>query len=69
MYTHLFVKQPQCCNGQRVHHDLSLARTWARFQIPGRVKPRTKTMIFISSIIGVHVVSGSRYGFRIVSIQ
>ena len=62
MYTHLFVKQPQRCNGQRVH--LSLGRTWARFQIPGRVKPRTKTMICISSII--RVVSGSCYGVRIV---
>ena len=27
MYTHLFIKQPQRCNGQRVH--LSLGRTWA----------------------------------------
>jgi hypothetical protein len=35
MYTHLFVKQPQRCNGQRVDHDLiSLGRRWARFQIP-----------------------------------
>ena len=54
MYTHLFVKQPQRCNGQRVH--LSLGRTWARFQVPGLVKPRAKTMIFISSIIGVVMV-------------
>ena len=64
MHTHLFVKQPQRCNGQRVHHDLSLGRTWARFQILGRVKPKTERMIFISSIIGV--VSGSCYGVRIL---
>ena len=58
MYRHLFVKQPQRCNGQRVR--LSLGRTWARFQIPGRVKPRTNKWIFISSIGGV--VSGSFTG-------
>jgi hypothetical protein len=62
MHTHLFVKQPQRCNGQRIH--FSLGRTWARFQVPGLVKPRAKTMIFISSIIGV--VSGSCHGVRIV---
>jgi hypothetical protein len=47
MLAHLFVKQPQRCNGQRVHR--SLGRTWARFQIPDRVKPDTQKMIFISS--------------------
>ena len=62
MYAHLFVKQPQRCNGQRIL--LSLSRTWARFHIPGLINPRTKTMIFISSINGV--VSGSCYGVRIV---
>jgi hypothetical protein len=62
MYTYLFVKQPQRCNGQRVRR--SLGRTWARFQIPGRVKPRTTKWICISSIAGV--VSGSCYGVRIV---
>ena len=44
MYTHLFVKQSQRCNGQRVH--LSLGRMWARFQIPDRVKPRTNNDIY-----------------------
>ena len=47
MLAHLFVKQPQRCNGQRVHR--SLGRTWARFQIPDRVKPGTQKMTFISS--------------------
>ena len=47
MLAHLFVKQPQRCNGQRVRR--SLGRTWARFQIPDRVKPGTQKMKFISS--------------------